>query len=265
MSRLLDALQRPFFAFFDALFPRACVACGRLVPDRDEARPESASPHRTTPRDWCDRCLEIAQAFDARCVVPPDTGRASLLAAPLIYDGPIRDWILRIKVGGDAALARGLGGWLGDRTGHELDGGLGQRDSRRTWIVVPVPSTRARIRARGLDLTERLAIEVGRAAGIPMRRAIDRRGKGAAQKRAGRAARRRVNVAGAFVPRRRGREHVAGRTVLLADDVITTGNTIRSCARVLQHAGAGPVFAVALAVTPLDPTDSSRSPADRSA
>lgn len=56
---------------------------------------------------------------------------------------------------------------------------------------------------------------------------------------------RRVNLRGAFVVR--DPAAVAGRTILLLDDIYTTGATARECARVLSHAGAGPIFVATLA------------------
>ena len=61
-------------------------------------------------------------------------------------------------------------------------------------------------------------------------------------------AERQRNVAGAFGVPRRLRAQIAGRKVLLVDDVITTGATVEACARVLKRAGAARVDVLALAL-----------------
>jgi predicted amidophosphoribosyltransferase len=61
-------------------------------------------------------------------------------------------------------------------------------------------------------------------------------------------AQRRANVAGAFAVPTRRRARIEGRSVLLIDDVITTGATVNACARVLKRAGAARVDVLAVAL-----------------
>jgi len=181
--------------------------------------------------DWCASCRRFLEGQRSRLVIPPDTGRASLAVAPLVYDGQVRRWILRVKVGRDVALGGALGAWLARRVACRL----GPARPRG---------------ARGFDPTDRIASEVARALGVSTRRVLERRARGPAQKRAGRASRRLANATGSFAVCR-GMKLECG-AVLLVDDVITTGNTVRACARALRHAGASTVFVAVLAVTPLD-------------
>jgi ComF family protein len=103
-------------------------------------------------------------------------------------------------------------------------------------VLVPVPLHPRRRRERGFNQADLLAAELSRradlrVAGAALVRRIDTPSQTGLS-----AAARRANVAGAFAVRRRAQ--VAGRVVVLVDDVLTTGATARACARVLVQAGA---------------------------
>jgi ComF family protein len=106
-------------------------------------------------------------------------------------------------------------------------------------VLVPVPLHPRRLRARGFNQSELLARELARRAGRPLVcGALVRRADTPPQTGLP-AARRRANLRDAFAVRRRGA--VAGRTVVLVDDVLTTGSTARACARALRQAGVSEV------------------------
>jgi len=106
----------------------------------------------------------------------------------------------------------------------------------RAAVMVPVPLHPARKRERGYNQAELLAGELARRSGLEVvADALVRRRDTRSQTGLS-AAGRRQNVRGAFVVRRRGR--VAGRVVVLVDDVVTTGATAMACARALSEAGA---------------------------
>jgi ComF family protein len=103
-------------------------------------------------------------------------------------------------------------------------------------VLVPVPLHPRRKRKRGFNQSELLAEELGRRAGLATAAAALVRRTDTPPQTGLSAARRRANVRGAFAVRRRAL--VAGRTVVLVDDVLTTGATAAACARALTQAGA---------------------------
>jgi ComF family protein len=114
-------------------------------------------------------------------------------------------------------------------------------------ILVPVPLHPRRLRERGFNQAELLAREIGRRSGLVAISALRRKRETAPQTGLS-AAIRRANVSGAFVVERRG--VLAGRVVVLVDDVYTTGATALACARVMRAAGALEVRVLTLARVP---------------
>jgi ComF family protein len=230
----------------DAVFPRHCVVCARRL-DRDPGLL------------LCPRCRGRAMRFDPRrscrgCLRPLARGRAgdpvcaACRAAPPAYDRALAVWwyrppidaVLRaFKFGGldflgrglaDAALDAGVAGWL-----PPLD------------LVVPMPLAWPRRLRRGFNQAERFARPLARRLGLPLSRAIARRGRPRAQSRLGRAA-RGANAAQSF--HARAPAALAGRRVLLVDDVLTTGATARAAAASLIAGGAARVTVLVAAWTP---------------
>lgn len=114
-------------------------------------------------------------------------------------------------------------------------------------LIVPVPLSRSRQRARGYNQSERLARGISDVTGLPvetgavMRTRFD--GSQTEQTRQG----RHDNVAGLFRLRRGGR--LTGRHVLLVDDVVTSGATLIACAKTIGSAGNVRISVMTLAMT----------------
>ena len=101
---------------------------------------------------------------------------------------------------------------------------------------------------RGFNQADLLAGEIGRRTHTPVRNAL-RRVRNTASQAGLTSAKRRENVSGAFLPSRRAtnRRALDGRSVLLIDDVMTTGATAAACARALKRGGARQVTLLTLA------------------
>jgi ComF family protein len=153
------------------------------------------------------------------------------------YGDHARDALHAFKFGGRRALAAPLGDLLAE-IGASLP--LESVD-----VVVPVPLHPRRERERGFNQSWLLARRVATAWRLTARRDVLTRRVATAPQTALGAEARRFNVGGAFRVRRP--ELVAGRHVLLVDDIMTTGATAGACARALREAGAATVGVVTVA------------------
>lgn len=164
----------------------------------------------------------------------------------LIYDERSRALALGLKHGGRTEGLAAFGRWMA-RAGREF---LGEADA-----LIPVPLHPSRLRKRRFNQSLLLAGAVSKAGGPPVDPHILARTR-RTPSQGGRSAKARArNMAGAFQVRSEARERIAGRTLVLIDDVHTTGATLEACARTLKRAGAGQVHALTLCrvVKPVDP------------
>ncbi len=189
----------------------------------------------------CGRCVaELHPPVPARA---PDGVDACL--ALVAYEGAGRQLVTQFKYRNHRAalspLARGLATLVGE-------GGTAAID-----VVTWVPTSRSRRRVRGFDQAELLARRTARVLGRPCRATLVR-GDGPAQTGLDRVARQRA-------PAFAGRGRLTG-TVLLVDDVVTTGATVRAASFALRAAGAEHVVVVAVARTPPRSTRLFRSAQD---
>jgi ComF family protein len=150
------------------------------------------------------------------------------------YEGVLRKLIHQFKYSGIRPLAHPLGEMLSSALPRE----------ERFDAVVPVPLHWRRQWGRAFNQSELLAEELSRRTGLPMMRALRRVRSTATQAGLTNAARRR-NVTGAFACMRAAT--VKGKSILLIDDVMTTGSTAAACAVVLKRAGVKKVALLTLA------------------
>jgi ComF family protein len=121
---------------------------------------------------------------------------------------------------------------------------LVQRDGSER-LLVPVPLHRSRLWWRGFNQAALVARELSRGLGIPSDAIVLSRTRRTPPLKGMTPLQRRKTVAGAF--RVRDKSAVAGRTIILVDDVFTTGSTAEACARALKRAGAARVELVSWA------------------
>ena len=135
--------------------------------------------------------------------------------------------------------------WFSDSLAGHLESALRQKGDLRFDVIAAVPMHRSKIRRRGYNQAELLARALSRRVAIPfdgrlLSKAVERVAQSSLPR-----AQRAGNVRNAFVAG----PGVQGKAILLIDDVSTTGETIRACARVLLKAGAKRVCAAVLAKT----------------
>lgn len=204
------------FPRFRPVVPPLCEACGLPVRGED------------TPAPICPACASRRPLF----------GRAR---AVWLYGGAAKDLILRLKYADREDLALPLGRLMA-RAGAEL---LHEAD-----LLVPVPLHLRRLVARRFNQAALLARAVARASGVPA--AVDALRRTRATPPLAELSReeREASLIDAFAVRPRWRGRIAGRRIVLIDDVLTSGATAEACAEALLAAGAASVDVLAAARTP---------------
>jgi ComF family protein len=197
--------------------------------------PHCAVCEEPAPSALCDACAGTAWREAAEPDVLPGLDGVASVGE---HAGPLRQAILGLKYGRRQVLAAPLGELLARR--------LAERQP--VWqvdLIVPVPSHPRRRRERGVNQTALLARALARRARIPVELEGLRRTRYTVPQTALTPAERRLLVEevpfAAPEPAR-----VAGRRVLVIDDVATTGSTLSACAAALRKAGAAAVFALTL-------------------
>jgi predicted amidophosphoribosyltransferase len=204
--------MRLLHAVVAGLAPPLCASCGR------HCRPEAIV---------CSRCARrLAGADPIAGNGPPGTDRAWSSAA---HEDVARNLVTALKFRRLLPVA----GLMADRVQWLAPADL------LSGTIVPVPAAPLRSRARGFDPAGELAAALAERAGLPLAPCLARRGTG---RQLGRRRARRIG----HPPRIRATDEVP-RSVLLVDDVLTTGATLSTCAQALRSAGAVRVAAVTFA------------------
>lgn len=143
----------------------------------------------------------------------------------MAYDELSRSIAIRLKYGRKVALARTMARYMAP---------LVQSDENA--ILVPVPLHRSRLWQRGFNQSALVAAEIAQRTGLRSNPRLLRRVKRTPALKGMSRSQRERTVAGAF--RVDPSAELAGRTVVLVDDVLTTGSTAEACAKALKRAGA---------------------------
>lgn len=215
----------------DVLFPPHCPGCGAgLDPVADGALCPACRRDLPSPGEpLCPGC-GIAAAANVASFCSSCRERfamdAVVFAAP--YAGTAKELVHRFKYRTDLAAGRVLSRLLATRIDTALPGGID--------LLVPVPLHRWRLVGRGFNQAALLARGIARQLGLPVAVAALGRARNTRTLAGLHPDERSRELRGAFTVRRPGQ--VAGRRILLVDDVLTTGATADSCCSALKDAGA---------------------------
>jgi ComF family protein len=221
------------------LFPEVCPICH-----------ETSSDHATAP--VCTVCWNSIQPYKGpkcdKCGIPLDSDSSitcgeCIKAKPEyksvrtfgLYKGPLRKAINLLKYHNMKRLSKPLSAMIL------------RMEMPRVDAVIPVPLYKDRLRQREFNQSALLAKYTAKKTGtsllvnclVKIKDTMPQVGLSSRE--------RRRNISNAFGVEKK--EHIKGKVILLMDDVITTGATVRECSRVLKKAGAGDVYVMALAHT----------------
>nr|WP_193345327.1 ComF family protein [Beijerinckia indica] len=220
----------------DFIFPPLCLCCRKAIASTGALCPECWDKVRFIERPFCERLgtpfsMDLGQdgLLSPEAVAnPPVYGRARAVAQ--FDEGPVRHLVHRLKYGDRLEVARPLGLWMA-RAGADL---LEDAD-----VLLPVPLHWRRLLKRRYNQANVLAQALSPHCGVRVDPFLLERVKPTATQVRLTRSQRALNMQGAFVVPEEARSRVEGRSIVLVDDVLTSGATLNAAARVLlRHRAA---------------------------
>lgn len=228
------------------LLPPACAGCG------GSAGEEVRAGEGPVCRNCRLRLPRVPLPVCTRCGAPLGTGMApsclecedwpELLAgahAASLLESPARELVHALKYQGWRGAGDFMGAEMARRAGDQV---------LKAHCVVPVPTSRHNLRRRGYNQAQVIAVALAAELGMPLLNCLERPTQKGTQT-ALNPMQRRANVSGAFAVAEGFADRLAGRRLLLVDDVITTGATIVAAALALGSGGPRSVIAYAFSRT----------------
>lgn len=234
------------FAARVGLSATRCPVCSMILDRGTALCPACAESLRQRTGGHCPQCGQMFGSNDTPPTLCSECRHESLPWDRLYfhgrYSGTLRDLILGYKFNGGIGRTHLLS-TLAQEAFHTPD--------RIPDVIIPVPLHTRRLLWRGFNQSMELALALGKSLGRPvLRNGLTRIRHTIPQTRLG-MKERQQNIKDAFAA---ARTYISGKTVLVVDDVYTTGATLTECARTLRQAGASGIDVLVLARTQEEPT-----------
>lgn len=230
MSRIADFVC-------DLVFPNRCPFCDRFIPWNFLCCPECREKLETA--DFCPTCGMAA------CVCGAAEFSYDSCAVARPYTGLVREGILRLKYNRGFNAAKLICAELSEKL-KSLD------IPQSADLITAVPMTKSRRRSTGYNQAEYIAKLLSKSLGLPLDfKLIGKNKTASAQHKLSAEERREAARSAYFAPK--SHADISGKTVILCDDIITTGSTLSECAAVLKAEGASRVCCAVLSGTLLSP------------
>ena len=215
------------------LYPDKCNFCGKLTADGIPVCKECLSKLSTVSQNSCIRCG--ADIEYCNCKVGDFAFLRNI--SFFHYEGPAATLVKRMKFNDSPQLC----GFMADFMVKQI------RDKYNDFtfgFVTYVPSSRLKLAGKGYNGAKLLAERVAAQLSLPLKTVLKKKFSLRSQKSSKKTDRRK-NVRGKFIPL----HTFNAETVLLIDDIMTTGSTMSECARVMKNAGAGEILCSTFAIT----------------
>jgi ComF family protein len=240
---VLNGLRRAGHAVLDLALPPLCLGCAKPVGAARTLCPACWQGLDLIARPYCER-LGTPFAADLgpgllslkAMAEPPAFNRARAAAR---YDGTARLLVHRLKYSDRLDLSGAMGRWM-VRAGAEVLAGAD--------LLVPVPLHRVRFWGRRFNQAGELAKAISDETGVPVAHEAVRRVRATRSQVGLTATERARNLTGAFRPGPGAKNLIAGKKLVIVDDVMTTGATLNKVAAILRRAGAAEVDALVFAL-----------------
>ena len=244
-NRKRRALRDCFYRMAHYFCVCRCIACGEVIGDDETFCPECEVEYRAALLSECGIC---GRSLSACLCADSAFAHSSVHKHIKLYRYLSDDYeavgnriLYRLKKHDISTCFRFLGGELARvvRALLPLDD---------TYVVAYLPRTPNRVLEYGFDQSERIARELGDALGLPIFKLLKRSSRAKPQKALHTAAERTRNTEKSLFLRKKAEEKLMGKRVLLVDDVVTSGASMRTAAKLLRDAGAKEIIAVSVAV-----------------
>lgn len=216
-------------------FPERCPLCKELIAIEQELCPNCRNDVMLISSDFCHHC-----GYDTdRCICSAEEVSLSHIGALSIYSGLTKARIHEFKFKGRKDIGKDFA--------YEMSLRVGEIFTKADFDCVTfVPMTESSEKERGFNQSELLAKNIAKSLFLPFDKLLVKN-KETAKQHTVSEGERRINLKGAFslAPCK----DIRGKTVLLCDDVKTTGNTLKECESILLQNGARDVYCICIALS----------------